>query len=56
MMGSWPGAVAAGREEGTKVVDAGSRINVCFMWGVKTKAGSEVVPWFLAGGTQEMVH
>ena len=53
---TWPGAVAAGREQGTKVMDTGGRINICFMWRVKTKTGSEVIPWFLAGVTQEMVH
>lgn len=53
---TWPGAVAAGREQGTKVMDTGSRINICFMRRVKTKTGSEVIPWFLAGVSQEKVH
>lgn len=53
---TWPGAVAAWREQETKAVDPGNRINICFMWRLKTKAGSEVIPWFLTGVTQEMVH
>mgnify|MGYP006951379213 CR=1 FL=1 len=50
------GAVAAGREEKIKMMDDGSRINICFMRGVKTKTGLEAIPWFLAGVTQKVVH
>lgn len=51
-----PVVVAPRRERGTKVMDTGSRITICFMWGVKAEAGSQVIPWFLIRVTQQMVH
>lgn len=43
-------------EKTRPVMNTGRGINMCFMYRVRRKAGSEVIPCFLAGVIEEMVH
>lgn len=54
--GECPGLGLWQQGEKGPVMNTGSGINICFMWTVRRKAGSGVIPWFLAGVTEEMVH